>query len=122
VASAYFAYMKLLKLYRDHGRKTTGKIFGVKSFREGINALLLSANLKTEKRGDRVVKRDSKSLRNTFIQFMLDKGVASIRVALNCGTSSKMIDQHYMANSQIEDYLDSWLKTKISGNQKLKVV
>jgi integrase len=119
VASAHFAMTKLMKLYRDHGRKITGVIWGVKSFREGINALLEDAGLKTQKRGDEIVKYDSKSLRNTHIQIMLDKGISSIRIAKNCGTSSKMIDENYMANSRVEDMLDVWLQT---GRKSLKAV
>ena len=119
VASSYFAMVKLMKLYRDHGRKTTGVIWGVKSFREGINALLEDAELKTTRNGDEIVRRDSKSLRNTHIQFMVDKNISTVRIALNCGTSSKMIDENYMANSRVEDLLDVWLKT---GRKQLKQV
>ena len=119
VASAHFAMTKLMKLYRDHGRKITGVIWGVKSFREGINALLEDAGKKKKKRGDEIVKYDSKSLRNTHIQIMLDKGISSIRIAKNCGTSSKMIDENYMANSRVEDMLDVWLQT---GRKSLKAV
>ena len=119
VASSYFAMVKLMKLYRDHGRKTSGIIWGVKSFREGINALLEDAGLKTTKYGDEITRRDSKSLRNTHIQFMVDKNISTVRIALNCGTSSKMIDENYMANSRVEDLLDVWLKT---GRKTLKAV
>ena len=119
VASGYFAMQKLMKLYKDHGRKITGRIWGVKSFREGINALLIEAGLKTQKRGDEIVRFDSKSLRNTFMQFMLDKNISPIRVAKNCGTSVQMIEENYMANSRVEDMLDVWLQT---GRTKLKAV
>ena len=118
-SSGYFAMQRLMKLYKDYGRKITGIIWGVKSFREGINSLLLEAGLKTEKRGDEIIKYDSKSLRNTHIQIMLDKGISSIRIAKNCGTSTQMIDSNYMANSRVEDMLDIWLKT---SRVKLKVV
>ena len=50
---------------------------------------------------------------------MLDKGISSIRIAKNCGTSTQMIDSNYMANSRVEDMLDIWLKT---SRVKLKVV
>ena len=50
---------------------------------------------------------------------MLDKGRSSIRIAKNCGTSSKMIDENYMANSRVEDMLDVWLQT---GRKSLKAV
>jgi integrase len=118
-SSGYFAMQRLMKLYKDHGRKITGIIWGIKSFREGINTLLIEAGLKTQKRGDEIVKFDSKSLRNTHIQIMLDKGISSIRIAKNCGTSTQMIDNNYMANSRVEDMLDVWLKT---SRTKLKAV
>ena len=74
---------------------------------------------KTTRNGDEIVRRDSKSLRNTHIQFMVDKLIATVRIAQNCGTSSKMIDENYMANSRVEDLLDVWLKT---GRKTLKAV
>ena len=66
LSSAYFAYTRLIKLYRDTGMRKVfidnETIFGVKSFREGMNSLLDSANLKTKKIGDQYVKMDSKSI------------------------------------------------------------
>ena len=118
-SSGYFAMTRLMKLYKDFGRKITAEIWGVKSFREGINSLLIDAGLKTQKRGDEIVKYDSKSLRNTHIQIMLDKGISSQMIGNNCGTSGTMIDKHYMANSRVEDMLDVWLKT---SRTKLKAV
>ena len=109
-----------MQIYKDNNRKITGNIWGVKSFREGINSLLIDAGLKTQKRGDEIIRFDSKSLRNTFMQFMLDKDIATIRVAKNCGTSTQMIDENYMANSRVEDMLQEWLKIK--KTTKLRVV
>jgi hypothetical protein len=94
-------------------------IFGVKSFREGMNSLLDYANLKTKKIGDLYVKMDSKSLRNTYIQFMLDKHVTTDYIRKNCGTSSAMIDKYYTANSTIDSMLNTVLMT---GRVNLKVV
>ena len=120
VSSAYFTLQRLIKLYRDTGLgKVDGEIFGVKSFREGLNSLLDEAKLKTKKIGDKVVTRDSKSFRNTFIQLMLDKGINSTAISKNCGTSTTMIDKFYTANSAIESMLDVWLTT---GRTKLKAV
>jgi len=119
-ASAYFALQRLMKLYKETGMgKIDGNIFQVSSFREGLNSLLQEANLKTKKIGDRIVKRDSKSLRNTFIQFMLDKGVSSNLIAKLCGTSTTMIDKFYTANTAVESMLDVILQT---GRTKLKAV
>ena len=120
VSSAYFALQRLMKLYKETGLgKVKGQIFEVNSFRDGLNSLLDEANLKTKKIGDAIVRRDSKSFRNTFIQFMLDKGVSAHAVAKNCGTSTAMIDKFYTANSAIESMLDVWLQT---GRIKLKAV
>ena len=120
VSSAYFALQRLMKLYKDTGLgKVKGQVFEVNSFREGLNSLLDDANLKTKKIGDAIVRRDSKSFRNTFIQFMLDKGVTAHAIAKNCGTSTTMIDKFYTANSAIESMLDVWLQT---GRTKLKAV
>ncbi len=52
---------------------------------------------------------DSKSFRNMFIQFMLDKNINSTAIAKNCGTSTTMIDKHYTANSALDSIMDSWL-------------
>ena len=120
VSSAYFAYKRLITLYKTTGLgQLKGRIWGVNSFREGLNSLLNEAKLKTIKRGDAVLTIDSKSFRNMFIQFMLDKGVHSNAIAKNCGTSTAMIDNHYTANSAIESMLDVWLQT---GRSKLKAV
>ena len=120
VSSAYFAYKRLITLYKTTGLgQLKGRIWGVNSFREGLNSLLNEAKLKTIKRGDAVLTIDSKSFRNMFIQFMLDKGVHSNAIAKNCGTSTTMIDNHYTANSAIESMLDVWLTT---GRTKLKAV
>ena len=120
VSSAYFSLQRLMKLYRDTGlQKVEGKIFQVKSFREGLNSLLDEANLKTKKIGNMIVSRDSKSFRNTFIQLMLDKGINSTAIAKNCGTSTTIIDKFYTANLAIESMLDVWLTT---GRTKLKAV
>ena len=120
VSSAYFSYKRLINLYKTTGLgKVSGKIWNVSSFREGLNSLLEEAKLKRIKRGDDVLTIDSKSFRNMFIQFMLDKGVHSNAIAKNCGTSTAMIDNHYTANSAIESMLDVWLTT---GRTKLKSV
>ena len=119
--SAYFAYNNLITLYKSTGIKKVGegKIFGVKSFRDGLNPLLHKCNLKFAKIGDVFVKRDAKSFRNTFIQFMLDKGMSSTVVAKMCGTSTQMIDKFYTANMALESMLDTF--NKVSRPQ-LKVV
>lgn len=119
--SAYFAYKNLIELYKQTGfvKVGEGNIFNVKSLRDGLNALLKDSNLKFSKIGDRVVKRDAKSFRNTFIQFMLNKGMNSTVVAKLCGTSTEMIDKFYTANMALDSMLETF--NKVSRNY-LKVV
>ncbi len=120
VSSAYFAYKRLINLYKTTGLGSiSGTIFNVKSFREGLNSLLKEAGLKTIKRGERTLTIDSKSLRSTFIQFMLDKGVKAIDIAKNCGTSVTMIENFYTANVALENMLSQWLAT---GRKDIKRV
>ena len=120
VSSSYYAITRLINLYKTTGLgQIKGRVWGVQSFREGLNSLLNEANLKQIKRGDEILTVDSKSFRNTFIQFMLDKGLNATSIAKNCGTSSTMIDKHYTANSALDSILDSWLQT---GRTKLKEV
>ena len=97
----------------------SGKVWNVSSFREGLNSLLEEAKLKRIKRGNDVLTIDSKSFRNMFIQFMLDKGVNTTVIAKNCGTSTAMIDKFYFRNSAIESMLDVWLTT---GRKEIKRV
>ena len=120
VSSSYYAITRLINLYKTTGLgQIKGRVWGVQSFREGLNSLLNEANLKQIKRGDEILTVDSKSFRNTFIQFMLDKGLNSTSIAKNCGTSSTMIDKHYTANSALDSIIGSWLQT---GRTKLKEV
>ena len=115
VASSYWALQSLIKLYKETGlQKIQGKIFGVKSFRIGLNTLLETSALKEIKVGDSIKTRDSKSFRNTFIQFGLDKGLSSNAISKLCGTSSQMIDRFYTANTQLESMLNILLQTNRS--------
>jgi len=120
VSSAYYAIQRLINLYKTTGLgQIKGRVWGVNSFREGLNSLLIEADLKHIKRGDETLSVDSKSFRNIFIQIMLDKGINSTAIAKNCGTSTTMIDKHYTANSALDSIMDSWLQT---GRTKLKRV
>ena len=87
--------------------------------RVGLNTLLHKCNLKFAKIGDVLVKRDAKSFRNTFIQFMLDKGMSSTVIAKMCGTSTQMIDKFYTSNMALDSMLETF--NKVSRPQ-LKVV
>ena len=120
MSSAYFAFKRLINLYRSTGQGSfKGNVFNVSGMRDGLNALLDECNLKTKKVGDRILKRDAKSLRNTYIQFCIDKLISSQWVARNCGTSIAMIDKFYTANTKLENLLDTILQT---GRSKLKAV
>ena len=120
VSSSYFALKRLLHLYKTTGLgKISGKIWGVQSFREGLNTLLDEAKLKTYKKGDRTLSVDSKSFRSTYIQFMLDKGIYGDWIAKNCGTSITMIEKYYTANRALDSVLEQVLQT---GRTKLKSV
>jgi len=115
VASSYWALQSLMKLCKETGlQKIQGLIFGVKSFRIGLNNLLNKSGLKEIKIGDSVKTRDAKSFRNTFIQFGLDKGCSSNLLSKLCGTSSTMIDKYYTANTQLESMLNILLQTNRS--------
>ena len=93
-------------------------IFKLHSFREGFNSLLNEADLKYEKLGDTRVKRDSKSFRDTFIQFMLNKGMSSKAIAKMCGTSTEMIDKYYTSNMALDTMMDIFNKVK-GGHLKI---
>ena len=120
VSSSYFALKRLLHLYKTTGLgKISGKIWGVQSFREGLNTLLDEAKLKPYRKGDRTLSVDSKSFRSTYIQFMLDKGIMGDWIAKNCGTSITMIEKYYTANRALDSVLEQVLQT---GRTKLKSV
>ncbi len=114
--SAYFAYQNLIKLYSSYPKFNCkvgeGTIFKLHSFRMGLNALLDEADLKFEKLGDSRVKRDSKSFRHTFIQFLLNKGMGSTAIAKMCGTSTEMIDKFYTSNMALDTMMDTFNKVK----------
>ena len=76
------------------------------------------AGFKYEKLGDTRVKRDSKSFRHTFIQFMLNKGMSSTAIAKMCGTSTEMIDKYYTSNMALDTMMDTFNKVK-GGHLKI---
>jgi len=120
--SAYFAYQNLIKLYTKYPQFNCkvgeGTVFKLHSYREGLNALLDEADLKFEKLGDSRLKRDSKSFRHTFIQFMLNKGMSSTAIAKMCGTSTEMIDKFYTSNMALDTMMDTFNKVK-GGHLKI---
>ena len=101
-------FFELIKLYKDNDMKVTGNIWrNQKSFKEGLNNLLVESGLKHEKRGDTRLTRDSKSFRHSFIQTMLNKKVTSTEIAKLLGTSTTMIDKHYTANMRFDSLIET---------------
>ena len=112
MGSCYFAIEEIMKLYQKNSVKISPstKIFKNKSFREGLNSLLLDAGLKTKKIGNEFVKRDSKSFRHTYILFQIQNGVSATDIAKNLDTSTEMIDKFYTANVQTDELIDRLTK------------
>ena len=112
MGSCYFAVEEIMKLYQKNNFKISPstKIFKNKSFREGLNSLLLDAGLKTKKIGNEFVKRDSKSFRHTYILFQIKNGVSATDIAKNLDTSTEMIDKFYTANVQTDELIDRLTK------------
>ena len=112
MGSCYFAIEEIMKLYQKNNIKISPstKIFKNKSFREGLNSLLLDAGLKTKKIGNEFVKRDSKSFRHTYILFQIQNGVSTTDIAKNLDTSTEMIDKFYTANVQTDELIDRLTK------------
>ena len=97
LGGSYFSLQKIKELKQQYG-KSIGKsdnIFDVKSFSDGFNKLLEESNLKTVKSGDRFLRRDSVSLRHTYIVFQIQNNVSEFIIGKNVGTSGKMIYEHY---------------------------
>ena len=122
LSSSYFAFKRLIKLYRMNDMEINGSIWKVNSFRTGLNALLQSSGLKTVIMGGRELTRDSKSFRSFYIISRIQQGVPHNVIAKNCGTSTEMIDKHYSVYQQMDDMLDMLLQTERSKQSKLKVV
>lgn len=119
LGGSYFGLQNLMKLYKDNNIKITGNIWlNQRSFKEGLNNLLLESELKSEKRGDKRLTRDSKSFRHSFIQVMLDKGLSSTIIAKMLGTSTTMIDKNYTANMRIESLIEQM--NKLDRNKKIQ--
>ena len=77
----------------------------IKSFRNGFNALLIEANLRTNTLGE---KRSPYSLRHTYATFRIMYGHVDVyELAINMGTSVEMIERYYghVRNEDIADNL-----------------
>ena len=126
LGGGYFALQNLIKLYKENNIKITGNIWrNQKSFKEGLNNLLVESGLKHENRGDSRLTRDSKSFRHSFIQTMLDKKVTSTEIAKLLGTSTTMIDKHYTANMRFDNLIEVMNKVdrvKSTTKRHLRIV
>ena len=97
LGGSYFSLQKVKELKLQYG-KSVGQsdyVFDVKSFSDGFNKLLEESNLKTVKSGDRFLRRDSVSLRHTYIVFQIQNNISEFIIGKNVGTSGKMIHEHY---------------------------
>jgi len=122
LSSSYFAFKRLIKLYKINNIDISGNIWKVQSFRTGLNALLNSSGLKTTVIGGRELTRDSKSFRSFYIISRIQQGVPHNVIANNCGNSTAMIDKHYSIYQQMDDMLDMLIQTDRSKQSKLKLV
>ena len=109
LGGSYFALERIRKLKEDYyGKveKSSDKIFNVKTFAVGFNALLESANLKNKKIGDKLKRRDAVSLRHTYIVFQIQNNISEFIIGKNVGTSGKMIYENYTKNLKTIDLLE----------------
>jgi len=115
---SYFALKKILTIKEKRKQKIAGKskIFNQK-FRKGLNNLLQETGLKTTKFGDKQLTRDSKSFRSTYISWGVIRGENIKALALNCGTSPKVIQDFYTKYIDIQNFKKQL--SEISNVEKL---
>ncbi|MBY0249510.1 MAG: phage integrase SAM-like domain-containing protein [Nitrospiraceae bacterium] len=89
------------------------KLFPTHNVRQFV-ALLNAAELRYDSEENR---RDLKSLRHTFIMFRLLEGVDVFLLATNCGTSVKIISQHYGKHLTARMKSDELVKLTIGTRQ-----
>lgn len=89
------------------------KLFPTHNPRQFV-ALLTEAELRYNDEGQR---RDLKSLRHTFIMFRLLEGVDIFLLATNCGTSVKIISQHYGKHLTARMKSDELVKLTVGAKQ-----
>ena len=122
LGGSYFAIEEVKKIYMEKGInfKNQDKIFNVKSFSVGFNSLLEEANLKRVKVGDNWLRRDSVSLRHTYIVFMLENGFSEFSIGKNVNTSGEMIHKHYTKNLLTTDMIDQL--TGVGKRRNLRLI
>jgi len=126
LGGSYYAIQEVRKVYQEWYKdknitiKDSDKIFNVKSFSVGFNSLLEEAKLKTVKVGDDWLRRDSVSLRHTYIVFMLENGFTEFSVGKNVNTSGDMIYKHYTKNLLTTDMVEQL--TGVGDRRKLRLI
>ena len=122
LGGSYFAIKEVLKLYneKDITYKNSDKIFNVKSFSVGFNSLLEETNLKKIKVGDNWLRRDSVSLRHSYIVFMLENGFSEFSIGKNVNTSGEMIHKHYTKNLLTTDMVEQL--TGVGKRRNLRLI
>lgn len=111
-SSSYHALIKLKEHYLKKGIsfQKDDYVFKVRSFQYLFNELLEVCDLKFDKVTGK--KRDTKSLRQTYISWEVVKGEKNlIWIAKNCGNSIGVIHSNYANNLQHEDFFKEQIKT-----------
>jgi len=107
------------RLMKRNSPKKTDLLFP-KNHRDGLNSLLKETNLKCDRFGN---VRNAKSFRSTYIMLRLIKGKVPIKnIAVNCGTSTHVIDKYYakyLTADMISESLSDLPKRKSRKNPKV---
>ena len=114
---AYFALKKIQELTTQVATGVANSSIFKQKFRRGLNDLLEAANLKTHQFGQRVLHRDSKSFRSTYISWGVIRGDNVRAIADNCGTSPKIIQDFYTKYIEIKNFKTQL--TEISNVKRL---
>jgi hypothetical protein len=86
----------------------------------GFNSLLEETNLKKIKVGDNWLRRDSVSLRHSYIVFMLENGFSEFSIGKNVNTSGEMIHKHYTKNLLTTDMVEQL--TGVGTRRNLRLI
>ena len=111
-SSSYHALTKLKEHYLKNGIsfQKNDDVFTIKNFSYLFNELLEACDLKFDKVTGK--KRDTKSLRQTYISWEVVKGEKNLLwIAKNCGNSIGVIHSNYANNLQHEDFFKEQIKT-----------
>ena len=122
LGGSYYSIQKVKQLKQQFGKLMNkgDRIFDVKSFSVGFNNLLNEAKLKFVKVGDRQLRRDSVSLRHTYIVFQIQNNISEFIIGKNVGTSGKMIYENYTKHLLTTDLVDKL--TGVNTNRNLRIV